>query len=159
MNKTIQYGQSGLAVLKLQETLNALQPLFPFLSIIKENGQFDNQTRQAIQLFQNATGLLANGTVDSLTWDKLYLKIKMNNLHFLKKTASSFQLVPGENGLEIQKLQSRLNYWFPNRSALKLDGFYGPLTESHVLLFQLKNNLNADGIIDTKTWDRLMAES
>ena len=39
---------------------------------------------------------------------------------------------------------------------LKVDGAFGTITDRHVRAFQRKNGLSADGIVGTKTWQKLL---
>ncbi len=39
---------------------------------------------------------------------------------------------------------------------LKVDGAFGTITDRHVRSFQRKNGLSADGIVGTKTWQKLL---
>ena len=39
---------------------------------------------------------------------------------------------------------------------LKVDGAFGTITDRHVRSFQRKNGLSADGVVGTKTWNKLL---
>lgn len=53
----------------------------------------------------------------------------------------------GSRGNDVKTLQSKLN--------LMADGIFGPLTQEAVKEFQRNNGLTPDGIVGTKTWDKL----
>lgn len=53
----------------------------------------------------------------------------------------------GSQGVEVKRLQKLL--------GLGIDGIYGAYTEKAVREFQLKNGLNVDGVVGTKTWELL----
>lgn len=53
-------------------------------------------------------------------------------------------LKKGDSGPDVQTLQSRL--------LLKQDGQFGPATEKAVIRFQLSNNLQVTGIVDSDMW-------
>lgn len=57
----------------------------------------------------------------------------------------------GSRGNDVKTLQSKLN--------LVADGIFGPITEEAVKDFQEKKGLTADGIVDTKTWNKLVSNS
>lgn len=53
----------------------------------------------------------------------------------------------GSKGTEVKTLQKKL--------GIKADGIFGTLTEKAVKEFQRINNLTVDGIVGTKTWNKL----
>tara|TARA_R100000742_G_C4277494_1_gene99416 strand:- start:22 stop:942 length:921 start_codon:yes stop_codon:yes gene_type:complete len=57
-------------------------------------------------------------------------------------------LKKGDKNSEVQKLQQKL--------GLRADGHFGPVTEKHVIRFQLTNGLTADGIVGSDTWTLLL---
>jgi peptidoglycan hydrolase-like protein with peptidoglycan-binding domain len=66
-----------------------------------------------------------------------------------------FRLEPGDRGVKVRELQSRLFQlaWFPELTT----GGYGPATREAVGGFQEKRKLDATGIVDERTWHRLVA--
>lgn len=59
----------------------------------------------------------------------------------------------GDNGDSVNDLQSSLNK--TGFSVGKVDGIFGPKTESAVKEFQKSQNLKIDGIVGSKTWNAL----
>lgn len=53
----------------------------------------------------------------------------------------------GSKGTDVITLQKKLN--------LQADGIFGPLTEEAVKEFQKNNGLTVDGIVGSKTWEKL----
>jgi len=66
-----------------------------------------------------------------------------------------FRLEPGDHGVRIRELQSRLFQlaWFPELTT----GSYDPATQEAVRGFQDKRRFEATGVTDQQTWDRLVA--
>jgi len=62
-------------------------------------------------------------------------------------------LEPGDRGIEVRELQSRLFQlaWFPELTT----GSYGPGTRLAVSGFQAKRGLDDTGVVDRRTWRRL----
>lgn len=67
-------------------------------------------------------------------------------------------LAYGSTGSWVKSLQSELNdgQWLGKpEPSLKVDGVYGPKTESVVLSFQRADHLHVDGITGPQTWHAL----
>ena len=67
----------------------------------------------------------------------------------------AFRLEPGDRGRTVRELQSRLFQlaWFPELTT----GGYDGRTREGVTGFQAKRGLEATGVVDQRTWDRLRA--
>jgi peptidoglycan hydrolase-like protein with peptidoglycan-binding domain len=63
-------------------------------------------------------------------------------------------LEPGDRGVEVRELQSRLFQiaWFPELTT----GRYGAMTRQAVSGFQAKRGLESTGVVDRRTWHRLL---
>jgi peptidoglycan hydrolase-like protein with peptidoglycan-binding domain len=66
-------------------------------------------------------------------------------------------LEPGDSGRQVRELQARLAQlaWFPPMTT----GDYDPATKTAVRGFQDKRGFDATGVVDPKTWKRLLAMS
>jgi len=66
-------------------------------------------------------------------------------------------LAPGDTGLEVRELQARLAQlaWFPSMTT----GTYGPGTRTAVRGFQEKRGFEPTGVVDRRTWRRLVRMS
>lgn len=58
----------------------------------------------------------------------------------------------GSAGDDVKDLQRILNAWYPNRTALKRDGYYGPKTEAAVKYLQERASITVDGIAGRQTF-------
>ncbi len=69
--------------------------------------------------------------------------------------APAFSLEPGDRGVEVRELQSRLFQlgWFPELTTGRYDGATGEAVSS----FQAKRKLKTTGTVDGRTWKRLLA--
>jgi hypothetical protein len=68
-------------------------------------------------------------------------------------TGPTVTLKPGDTGTQVKRLQRVLRLF--GYSTDKVDGVYGPATESAVRRFQQASNLTADGIVGPKTLQAL----
>ncbi len=64
-------GASGDNVRMIQTQLNSISEKYPLIPKVAVNGQFNDQTANAVKIFQEIFDLPANGIVDLPTWYKL----------------------------------------------------------------------------------------
>jgi N-acetylmuramoyl-L-alanine amidase len=126
-------GDQGPAVRDIQDRLAALG--------FEPNGDsravFAEGTRNAVIGFQKAKGLDADGIVGPDTWRSLY------EAGYRLGDRIIFMRRPMIRGEDVAELQSRLNSL--GFDSGKVDGIYGPQTESAVLDFQINRHLAEDG--------------
>ncbi|MBD7914399.1 peptidoglycan-binding protein [Clostridium sp. Sa3CUN1] len=68
----IKKGKKGEEVRLIQEWLNEIHKKYQFIPEVSVDGVFGEKTKEAIMIFQRWQGLVADGIVGPLTWDKLY---------------------------------------------------------------------------------------
>ncbi|WP_235829589.1 peptidoglycan-binding protein [Clostridium nigeriense] len=68
----IKKGKRGEDVRLIQEWLNEIHKKYQFIPEVSVDGIFGEKTKEAIMIFQRWQGLIADGIVGPLTWDKLY---------------------------------------------------------------------------------------
>lgn len=146
-NSMLTVGSSGDAVSTLQRRLRVLG--FGSISV---DGSYGSTTKSAVenlQKYMQSAGLMGgyaevNGIADPLVLDAFY--------------AISFPEIPaamsaGSSGIDVVRLQRRLaclEYYYGT-----IDGSYGDGTATAVKGFQKLNGLNATGIADTQTLQKL----
>ena len=64
-------GANGAKVRQIQEQLNAIAKSYPALPTVTVNGDYDEQTKNAVRQFQGVFGLPETGLVDYSTWYKI----------------------------------------------------------------------------------------
>lgn len=67
----LQSGSRGNAVRTIQQQLNAVAQNYPAIPTVKVDGIFGDNTKKAVQKFQEIFGLPPNGIVDYPTWYKI----------------------------------------------------------------------------------------
>lgn len=66
---------------------------------------------------------------------------------------------PRMNGEDVRALQNRLMDVSKTARGKGGDGWYGPVTEANVMVFQTANGLRPSGVVDQATWERLFSSS
>ncbi len=132
----IRTGSRGNFVRILQYLLNS------YGEDLSVDGVFGGGTQRAVQKFQRANNLIADGIVGRNTWNKL-----------LNLNPSSEVLRRGSESSAVYFLQKLLlSYLYP---ITTIDGDFGPETERAVRAFQGENGLRVDGIVGNNTWQAL----
>jgi len=107
---------------------------------------FGPATEAAVKAFQTSKGMTADGIVTSQTWPALIIQVKKGSQgDAVRGVQEEFQFRPGEPG-----------------KGLKVDGIFGPQTDSTVRGFQHALSLDipsvvVDGIVGPVTWRALVS--
>ena len=138
-------GDSGLNVYVLQKRLSRMGYFHGNCS-----GSFGEQTRMAVEAFQQANELDVTGVADTATWAAIYSSAAVS-----PRREGVLQI--GDYGENIQQMQERLKElgFFDH----EVTGSFGYTTETAVRLFQMANGLAGTGEMDTDTLNRLMGAS
>ncbi len=126
-------GDEGPAVRDIQDRLAALG----FEPGADARSTFGDGTAAAVTAFQRAKGLDADGIVGPDTWRSLY------EAGYRLGDRIIFMRRPMIRGEDVAELQSRLNSL--GFDSGKVDGIYGPNTETAVIDFQHNRHLAEDG--------------
>lgn len=146
---------SGDEVRALEARLSALG----FLPS-EADSAFDADTRQALESFQQANGLIVTGQPDDDTRAVLDSDAAVSRQDYLRRFAQTYQdmepLQSGNVNSQVQAMQQRLiEYgYFTGQS----DGVFGDATQMAVQRFQMVNGLPVTGVADGLTLMRLMAD-
>lgn len=142
---TLKRGMEGSKVQVLQERLMQLG----FLDIDESTQLYGPATEKAVEMFQRQvnftealdTHLDEDGWAGELTLSVMY-----------SDEAPSYCIKEGMEGSDITDLQDQLvDLGYMNKST----GYYGDETVAAVKAFQSRNNLSADGLAGSKTYDML----
>jgi peptidoglycan hydrolase-like protein with peptidoglycan-binding domain len=110
------------------------------------DGIFGPITQAGVKAFQTSKGMIANGIVSPQTWSALIIQVKKgSNGDAVRGVQEEFQFRAGEPG-----------------KGLKVDGMFGPETDSTVRGFQHALSLDipaviVDGIVGPVTWQALVS--
>jgi peptidoglycan hydrolase-like protein with peptidoglycan-binding domain len=110
------------------------------------DGKFGPATEAAVKAFQTSKGVTADGIVSASTWSTLIIQVKKGSAgDAVRGVQEEFEFRAGEPG-----------------KGLKVDGVFGPQTDSTVRGFQHALSLDipsvvVDGIVGPVTWQALVS--
>jgi peptidoglycan hydrolase-like protein with peptidoglycan-binding domain len=108
-----------------------------------QNGFYDEETYEAVVMFQEIHSLKPDGKVGPITWSQ----ITNSDYDFIKRTIS--YTVPMMYGDDIRLIQQRLNdlgFTIGNPS-----GWYDEITRQQIINFQKSRAIKADGVVNRTT--------
>ena len=110
------------------------------------DGMFGPATEAAVKAFQTSKGMTTDGIMSAQTWSTLIIQVKKGSSgDAVRGVQEEFQFRAGEPG-----------------EGLKVDGIFGPQTDSTVRGFQHALSLDVpsvvvDGIVGPVTWQALVS--
>ena len=163
---SLRVGSTGASVRLVQEAINKLAQITPGMWQIAVDGVFGNGTRDAVMAFQRIFGLVVDGIVGPVTWNRLMTEA---NMTVSTPPIPGIPPFPGTNlgvgssGANVRLIQEALNTlapYYPGRLwILTVDGAYGNMTRDAIYAFQSIFGLPLTGIVNEATWNRLMQEA
>ncbi|MFI3141619.1 MAG: peptidoglycan-binding protein [Clostridia bacterium] len=168
----LKLGSVSEEVRTIQKQLNRISRNYPLIPIIPNtNGIFEEETRNAVKVFQGIFNLTQDGIVGRSTWytiKRIYSGVKkLSELYSEGITVSEAQrqfprtLQIGSNGQPVRVLQYYLRFisFFDKAIPfIQFDGVYGQETANAVRAFQTQFGLTPDGITGAQTWNKIIAE-
>ena len=161
-------GDSGTPTEVVQYYLSLISYFDPTLPAVYITGTYDENTENAVRLFQKANGLNADGIVGRDTWNALTAAyeqtVRSLPPEYLDVADDIYPgrfLSAGQNGREVLNLQRLINRAAKNYSYIPTvaeDGEFGPATEAAVRKVQENSGLPVSGVAGPLTWytlDRL----
>ena len=166
----LKIGDTGNAVRLIQVELNRISNNYPAIpKISKTNGVFGAYTENAVKKFQEVFNLNVTGVVDRATWYRIkyiYNAVKKINdiysegiseeeatLEFKEKLEYS------DTGPEIRALHYILgviSFFDPDLPLLDINGVFNQNTQTMVINFQEKYGLPGSGVVDSRTWAKMI---
>ena len=164
----LRVGSRGRSVALTQRALNRISQNFPAIPKVAVDGIFGNQTRNAVQVFQQVFGLEADGIVGRITWyaiERVYggvLRLSELQSEGLRYEDLSLELSEplrvGDRGEQVSQLQYMLAViaqFVQPVPSIAVDGIFGPNTRDAVAAFQRYEGLPQTGEADDRTWDAI----
>lgn len=131
-------GSTGAQVTALQTLLNQQG-----YEAGAADGIFGPATKSAVQAFQTARGLSADGTVGPKTWTALL------------SAGTTPVLTKGSSGDAVKRLQRALTAALG--TTVSADGAFGTATDTAVRSYQSSRGLSVDGSVGPNTWAALQS--
>lgn len=161
-------GDSGIDVFRMQHSLNRISDSFPLIPKLQITGFFDENTENAVKVFQEVFGLPITGIVDSDTWYRIrFIYIAVTSLAQLSSEGLSQE--------ELQRLYANLilegstlpivayikfflniiSQKYPEIEPIEINMYYDPNTTNAIKQFQTIMNLMPTGIVNQETLNLL----
>ena len=168
--RVLRMGDGGNEVRSLQIRLNRISRNYPSIPKINPvTPVFNQQTEDAVAVFQRVFNLPVTGEVDEATWYKIgYLYTGVKRLSELDSEGLSFDetaqqypsiLQLGDTGNPVRILQYYLaviGMFYETVPPINVDGIFGEATRQAVIAFQKTYGLNPDGIVGRQTWNEIL---
>jgi peptidoglycan hydrolase-like protein with peptidoglycan-binding domain len=165
-------GDSGIDVFRMQHSLNVIHNNFPLIPAVRITGFFDEETENAVRIFQEAFNLPVTGIVDRDTWYRIrFIYIAVTNIAELVSAGLTYEelqelyaniVLQGATLPVVVYIEFFLNVLSQKYDAIEpveIDTFYGPDTDEAVRQFQIIMGLNPTGIVDQQTLNLLFREA
>ncbi len=128
------------------------------------DGLYQESTKNAVIEIQKENGLKPTGEVDKATYDKLYelaLEAEFEEseplpLYLLQKGQSVSKGEKSDTVMIIQAILNVLTVGYDDYSPLTLNGEFDNETENAIRRFQMRNGIEANGIVNKITWNALI---
>lgn len=166
----LELGSAGDDVLTIQTQLNRISRNYPRIPKIPDlNSLYDEETADAVRIFQGIFNLPETGVVDEATWYQIaYIYISVKRLAELDsegltvvEKARQFpgELSVGSGGDGVVTLQYMLavvGAYYESVVPVEINGNFDQRTAESVRSFQATYGLPQTGSVDRTTWNELM---
>jgi len=150
----LKIGTRGEKVKQVQTNLKQLG----YFTYPEITGYYGTITADAVRRFQKDNGLPVTGSVDSTTFGRIEDAVKKKTAPPAEENRTSIYLTIGTRGEEVKRVQTKLKqlgyFTYP-----EITGYYGTITADAVRRFQKDAKLQANGIVDSQTYERLIGQA
>ena len=158
-------GDRGIGVRDLQYYLNFVAYFDQSIPPVGSDGVFGEETRRAVEAFQRAEGLTADGVVGRGTWnalvrryDRLLSTLPESVGELSEDVYPGRYLSLGQSGTDVRNLQRLINRAAEKNSYIPMvseDGDFGEATLAAVRVIQENNGLDPGGVVGPVTWETI----
>ena len=161
------YPNEKQAISNLQRYLRQLSYFDEDVLPIVINGEWNEETKNALTVFQRKNGLPPTGVADEQTWNLLFSQYQSSieensepsRVPFFPRLPKGDSVGAGDSGFIVEVIQYMLNelsLLYDGLDNVDISGFFDSNTEAAVSEFQKRNLFPQSGRVDKKTWDRLV---
>ena len=152
----------GQAVRFIQFMLALGELYYPALREVEITGFYDEETRLAVEAFQDEFNIPVTGVVDEETWNAMLEMLfeLLSSSGGIGNTPTGdypgYVLTVGSAGPAVRELQSYMNQIAERYCAagfVRQDGYFDEATREAVMAFQEGFGLPVTGFVDRETWD------
>lgn len=155
------------AISNLQRYLRQLSYFDEDIPPVVINGDWNDETQNALTVFQRKNRLSPTGTADEQTWNLLFSQYQ-NSLEensppsrvpLFPRQPAGESLGLGDVGFVVSVIQYMLNelsLLYDGLDNVEINGNFDADTEAAVTEFQKRNIFPQTGRVDKRTWDRLV---
>ncbi|MBP3705608.1 MAG: peptidoglycan-binding protein, partial [Clostridia bacterium] len=162
----LRLGDTGQLVREMQYLLAVIAYFNDQIPIPPVSGTFDEHTQNSLMAFQRLNGLTPDGVFGPATAPKLLevyravvANVPPNTVPDSSLIYPGRYLMRGVSGDDVTDLQNLINRAAETHSFIPkvdVDGNYGAATEAAVRAIQQNQGLEANGIVGSITWDRIV---
>lgn len=163
--RELSIGSVGTSVRLIQYYLNVIAYFNGNFNIIPLNGVYDEQTAEAVRVFQQFYSLNSDGVVGRETWNKLQ-EVYRNTVSSLPinfygnkaKLYPGYFLSEGMRGQDVTNLQTYLSFiadYYNDIPKIPVTGYFGTQTRRAVQEFQRLFGLEPIGSVGAVTWNEI----
>ncbi|MCI8360554.1 MAG: spore cortex-lytic protein [Clostridiales bacterium] len=159
-------GDQGVPVRVLQYYLDVIGYFDNQVPVVRLDGYFGPETRQAVIDFQVSQELTPDGIVGRNTWNRMtevyetiLRTLPAEYQHISDQIYPGRYLSPGMEGDDVESLQRLLQQAAridPSLPKVQVTGVYGPETEEAIRMIQERYGLPVNGITSPLTWGRVV---
>ena len=152
-------------IMQIQRLLRDMDYRDSSLARIRINGEYNEETKEAVRSFQEKYDLPTTGVVDYTTWQLLHAIDKAQKESFqlaravyLLPRSEEYTITPGTQDDVVFVIQYMLNVIgqeIDEIGFLELTGIYDIPTENAIKVLQRKSLIEPNGILDPLTYNRL----
>ena len=161
------YPNEEQAITNLQRYLRQLSYFDEDIPPIVINGEWNDETQNALTVFQRKNRLSPTGTADEQTWNLLFSQYQNSleensppsSVPFFPRQPAGESLGIGDVGFVVSVIQYMLNelsLLYDGLDNVETNGNFDAATEAAVTEFQKRNLFPQTGRVDKRTWDRLV---